>query len=102
MELILPKTADSAKKMFVSGYGGSNSATLSIVGVVTTEEVAVEIPTVESPDVDTPAHWTALMQEDMAVILRAGNNVIVIPSRLLIRLNKAAGVAGNAYGVRWS
>jgi len=99
MHLILPVNADAAKTMFSTG---GNTGTLSLIGLVTTETVAVQIPRVASPDATDDDHWTALMQDGTAVELTADNNVVRIPASLLIRLNKAAGVAANAYGVRFS
>jgi len=99
MNLILPINADAAVKSFVTG---GNSGTLSIVGLVTTETVAVQIPRVASPDETNDAHWTPLMQNDAAVVLRAGHNAENTPCSLLVRLVKDAGVAGNAFGVNWS
>lgn len=103
MGMKLPKTADADVTAFVvSSNAGGNTGTLSIVGLVTTEVVAVQIPKVENPVESNDDHWTPMMQEDEAVVLRAGNNVVLIPAELHIRLVKPAGVAGNTYGVRWS
>lgn len=99
MNLILPVNADAGVIKFVTG---GNSGTLSIVGLVTTETVAIQVPRVESPDEANDAHWTPLMQNDAAVVLRAGHNAENTPCNLLVRLVKDAGVAGNAYGVQWS
>jgi len=99
MNLIFAISADADKKSFVTD---GNTKTISLVGLVTTETVAVQIPRVESPADDNDAHWTAMMQGGAAVELTADNNVVRVPARLHIRLVKAAGVAGNAYGVRWS
>jgi len=99
MNLILPINADAAVKSFVTG---GNSGTLSIVGLVTTETVAIQIPRVETPDEANDAHWTAMVQEGDPVVLKVDNNAVRIPARINIRLVKAAGVAGNLYGIRWS
>lgn len=99
MELLLAITDAAATKVF---FTGGNTGTLSIVGLVTTETVAVQIPRVEAPDAETDAHWTNLIQDGTAVQLDVYNNCIIIPARLNIRLVKAAGVSSNAYGVRWS
>lgn len=99
MHLILPFNADAAKTMFTTG---GNTGTLSLVGLVTTETVAIQIPRVASPDATNDDHWTALVQEDEAVTLRAGHNVTRIPASLLLRLEKDAGVEENPYGVRFS
>lgn len=99
LNLILAISANAASCAFVTT---GTTGTLSLVGEVTTEEVAVQIPTVEAPDVGTDAHWTALMQNGEAVKLSLNNNVLMIPAVVLVRLVKSAGVAGNAYGVQWS
>ena len=96
-EMILPISAVATKKMFRMG---KDFTMLSLVGTVTDETVAIEIPTVENPDETVDANWTALKQATNAIILNADNNAIplsAIPS--LIRLNKDAGIADNAYGV---
>jgi hypothetical protein len=98
MELMFAITANAEKKSRFT----VNPTTLSIVGLVTTETVAVQIPRVESPDDATDADWTNLVQDGTAVQLDVDNNCIRIPARLNIRLVKAAGVASNAYGVRWA
>lgn len=103
MGMKLPISADADIIAFtVSSNAGGNTGTLSIVGLVTTEVVAVQIPKVENPVEGNDDHWTPMMQEDEAVVLNAGNNVIRVPAELSIRLVKSAGVAGNTYGVRWS
>lgn len=96
MDLVLPLTSAAEVAMVNTSRGG---ATLSIIGLVTSETVAVEVPRVFGPDVNNNAHWTPLMQEDEATTIRAGNNAISVPGMLVIRLKKAAGVSGNAYGV---
>lgn len=98
MNMVLEISASAEKKSFATL---GTTGVLSIVGLVTTETVAIEIPRVDSPNVSTDAHWTALMQDDAAVTLRAGHNVVRIPGKLLVRLNKDAGVSSNAYGVAW-
>ena len=92
--MLLPISASAAKKAY------RLSGNLMLVGTVTTETVAVEIPVVENPVEATDAHWTALIQEGTAVALSATDNAIRIDGNMQIRLNKAAGGAGNAYGVR--
>lgn len=103
MGMKLPITPDADFTAFVvSSKAGGNTGTLSIVGLVTTEVIAVQIPRVENPVESDDDHWTPMMQGGEAVVLNAGNNVVRIPAELHIRLVKLAGVAGNEYGVRWS
>ena len=79
------------------------SGTLSLIGTVTTESVAVEIPTVEEGyNLTDNAHWTPLMVDGEAFVVDASNNARRLPVDLVVRISKAAGVAGNAYGVRWT
>jgi hypothetical protein len=78
------------------------TGTLSLIGLVTTEKVAIQVPRVQSPDADEDSHWTPLVQDGLPITLDAANNVILVPANLLVRLVKDAGVAGNAYGVQWS
>lgn len=97
--IILPVTADAdVSNPFVT----AGKTTLSLIGLVTTEKVAIQIPRVESPDAEEDSQWTPLVQDGLPVTLGATNNVIFVPANLLVRLVKDAGVAGNAYGVRWS
>ncbi len=104
--MILPVSAAAAKvKIDVSNSPENNptgwNPTLAIVGLVTTEQVAVQIPRVVEPVTATDAHWTPMMQDGEAVVLNADNNVIRLPGALIVRLVKDVGVAGNEYGVRW-
>lgn len=97
-EMILPISDAAAQKMVRMG---KDVTVLLLVGVVTTEVVDIQIPTVEEPEESNDAHWTALMQDGDAVTLNVDHNVVWLPSNhQIIRLNKATGVAANAYGVR--
>lgn len=99
MNLILNVNSSAEKKSLVTVW---TSGTLALVGLVTTETVVIEIPKVAFPDESNDNHWTPLVQDGTTVELSATNNCVRIPAKLLIRINKAAGVAGNAYGVSWS
>lgn len=106
-QMILPVSAAADKvKIDVSNSQPNNPAgwnpTLAIVGLVTTEQVAVQIPRVAEPVMATDAHWTPMMQDGEAVVLNADNKVIRLPGALIVRLVKDAGIAGNEYGVRWT
>lgn len=110
--MILPVSAEADQvKIDVSNSpennpGGWNSLFV-LVGLVTTERVAVQLPRVENPHPTNDDHWTPWMQKVqgvqglVAVELSVDNPVIRIPSALIVRLVKDAGVAGNEYGVRW-
>lgn len=98
-QIVIPVDAAAAKKKLDL----SGNCTLSIVGLVTTETVAVQIPRVAEPVEATDAHWTALIVDSEAVVLSVTNNAIRIPSGLdPVRLVKAAGVDDNAYGIKLS
>ena len=98
-QLVIPISAAAAKKRLDL----SGNCTLSIVGLVTTETVAVQIPRVAEPVEATDANWTDLIVDSEAVVLSVTNNAIMLPSRLdPVRLVKAAGVEENAYGVKLS
>jgi len=101
--MILPVNASAAvSAQNFTASGASSSTTLSLVGLVTTETVSVQIPRVVDPDWDDDDHWTPLVQDGIAITLSVNDNVVYVPANLLIRLVKDAGVADNAYGVRWS
>lgn len=98
-QIIIPVDANAAEKVFDL----SGNCTLSIIGLVTTETVAVQIPRVASPIEATDEHWTALVVDGDEIALSVTNNAIMLPSRLdQVRLVKAAGVDENAYGVKLS
>lgn len=99
MNLVLAITSDADVCSFLTV---GTTGTLSIVGVVSTETVAVQIPRVESPNETNDDHWTPLMQDGEAFKLTASDNARRLPVTLQIRLVKDAGASGNAYGVRWS
>lgn len=71
---------------------------ISIVGLVTTESVAIQIPRVESPDVATDAHWTNFVSGGVTSVLNVSNNRISLSSRGTYRIAKPAS-GGNAFGI---
>lgn len=75
---------------------------ISIVGLVTTETVTVQIQRVAEPVEANDAHWTDLYQNDELVQLRAGHNAEDVSGLDLVRLVKTAGVSSNAFGVKRS
>lgn len=82
-----------------SDYG---TGVLSIVGLVTTEVVSIEIPRVTDPDINNDSHWTPLKQNDSPVTLRAGHNAEQILGNIYVRISKPIGVSGNTYTVRFA
>lgn len=93
---------DAAADVWVGPTFSNKTGTLSIVGLLTTETVAVEVQRVIDPDPDTDAHWTPLVQNGDAVVLSADHNAERISGNLLVRIKKAAGVSGNQYTVRYA
>lgn len=94
---LIASTVDAANKILIIdgiNLGGS----FSIVGVVTTESVAIEIPTVVNPDKDTDLDWTPYVYEGVTYVLDVDNNRISPPFRGTYRIAKAAS-AGNAFGI---
>lgn len=102
ISIILPVNALPGHCVIDTSGQPGRLKTLSIVGLVTTEIVSVQIPKVENPADGNDAHWTPLVQDGLAVELSSSNNVIFVPAILTLRLVKPAGVDENAYGVRWS
>ena len=96
---LITSTVDAVNKILIIDNLNLNGS-VSIVGVVTTESVAIEIPTVANPDVDTDADWTNLVYGGITYILDSSNNRRSIPFRGTYRIAKAAS-ASNAFGVEF-
>lgn len=94
---IIESTVDAENKILLVGDLNTN-ASISIIGLVTTESVAIEIPRVATPDVDTDAHWTALVFDSTTYVLDVNNNRLGIPFRGTYRIAKPAS-AGNAFAI---
>lgn len=94
---LIASTVDAANKILIIDNLNLNGS-ISIVGVVTIESVAIEIPKVVSPDVDTDADWTALIYGGITYVLDVDNNRRSIPFRGTYRIAKATS-AGNAFGI---
>jgi hypothetical protein len=94
---LIASTEDAANKILIIDNLNLNGS-VSIVGLVTTESVAIEIPKVASPDVDTDADWTDLIYDGVTYILDVDNNRRSIPFRGTYRIAKPAS-AGNAFGI---
>jgi len=96
--LIAPTTAAANKILIIDNLNLNGS--VSIVGLVTTESVAIQIPRVGSPAVDTDTDWTPLIYNGTTYVLDVNNNRISIPFRGTYRIAKAESV-GNAFGIRF-
>jgi len=94
--LISPTTAAANKILIIDNLNLNGS--ISIIGLVTTESVAIEIPKVESPAVDTDTDWTPLIYDGITYVLDINNNRRSIPFRGTYRIAKAESV-GNAFGI---
>lgn len=96
---LIESTVDAVNKILIIDNLNLNGS-ISIVGVVTTEDVAIEIKAVESPDVDTDLDWTPFIYDGVTYVLDVDNNRRSIPFRGTYRLAKSAS-AGNAFGVEF-
>ena len=86
-----------SNKILIIGDLNLNGS-ISIVGLVTTESVAIEIPRVASPDIDTDADWTAIVYDGETFQLDVDNNRRSIPFRGTYRISKPVST-GNAFGI---
>jgi len=99
--LIIPITESAAVKMItIDRYTYDYNGALQIVGIITTEVVAIEQPIVAQPVESNDAHWTPIKSEGTAWALTADDNAFVIPGRIVIRVKKLAS-PGNAFGIRY-
>lgn len=95
---MLIQITEAAIKVKLPIHRTIKDGTLSVVGVLTTEEVAIEIPTVVDPDENNDNHWTPVMSNGEAIVLNSDNNILGIPFVSTLRVNKPAST-GNAFGV---
>lgn len=96
---LITSTVAAANKILILDNQNLNGS-LSIVGLVTTESVAIQIPRVASPDVDTDADWTNFVYDSTTYVLDVNNNRISIPFRGTYRIAKPASI-GNAFGIKF-
>ena len=94
---LIASTVNAANKILIVDSLNLNGS-ISIVGLVTTESVAIQIPRVDLPDVTTDAHWTNFVYDGTTYVLNVTNNRISIPFRGTYRIAKPASV-GNAFGI---
>jgi len=94
---LIASTEAAANKILIVDSLNINGS-ISIVGLVTTESVAIQIPRVASPAVDTDAHWTNFIYDSNTYVLNVNNNRVSIPFRGTYRIVKPAS-SGNAFGI---
>jgi len=96
-QTLIESTEAAAKKILIIDNLNLNGS-VSIVGLVTTETVAIEIPKVANPVVGTDANWTPLVYDGTTYVLDVNNNRRSIPFRGTYRISKPAS-SGNAFGI---
>lgn len=94
---LIASTVDAAKKILIIDNLNLNGS-LSIVGLVVAESVAIQIPRVESPTVATDTDWTNFIYDGITYVLDVNNNRISLPFRGTYRIVKSAS-PGNAFGI---
>jgi len=101
MDMVIPFAEAANIACFHTTKPGYNAVTLTVVGLMTTETITIEVPKVMAPIAATDAHWTPLYQVGDIVQLTSTNNSITVPVDIVVRLKKALST-GNAFGVRRS
>jgi len=96
---LIESTVDAANKILIVDNQNLNGS-LSIVGLVTTESVAIQIPRVTSPAVATDTDWTNFVYGGTTYVLNVDNNRVSLPFRGTYRIVKPAS-PGNAFGIRF-
>ncbi len=94
---LIASTTDATNKILIIDTINKEGS-LSIVGLVTTESVAIQIPRVANPDVDTDTDWTNFVYDSITYVLDVNNNRVSLPSRGTYRIAKPPSV-GNAFGI---
>jgi len=94
---LIESTTAAANALLIIDNQNLNGS-LSIVGLVTTESVAIQIPRVADPTLSNDAHWTNLIYDSITYVLDVNNNRRSIPFRGTYRIAKAASI-GNAFGI---
>lgn len=98
-KLLIEPTVDAIKKILIVDNQNLNGS-LSIVGLVVAESVAIQIPRVADPAVATDTDWTNYVYDSTTYVLDVNNNRISLPFRGTYRIVKPAS-PGNAFGVRF-
>jgi len=98
-QTLISSTVDAVNKILIIDNQNLNGS-ISIVGLVTTESVTIQIPRVENPAVGTDTDWTNFIYAGDAFVLDVDNNRLSIPYRGTYRIVKPAS-PGNAFGIRF-
>lgn len=98
-QTLIESTVDAVKKVLIIDNQNLNGS-LSIVGLVVAESVAIQIPRVETPAVATDTDWTNFIYDGTTYVLDANNNRVSLPFRGTYRISKPAS-PGNAFGIRF-
>jgi hypothetical protein len=96
---LIDSSEAAANKILIIDNQNINGS-LSIVGLVVAESVAIQIPRVANPAVNTDAHWTNFVYDSTTYVLNATNNRVSLPFRGTYRIAKAESI-GNAFGIRF-
>jgi len=96
---LIESTVDAANKILIIDNLNLNGS-LSIVGLVTTESVAIQIPRIADPAVDTDTDWTNFVYDSTTYVLNVNNNRVSLPFRGTYRIVKPASPE-NAFGIRF-
>jgi len=96
-QTLIASTEAAANKILIIDDINKDGS-ISIVGLVTSESVAIQIPRVASPAVDTDADWTNFIYDGTTYVLNVNNNRISLPFRGTYRIVKPAS-SGNAFGI---
>lgn len=94
---LIESTTAAANALLIIDNQNLNGS-ISIVGLVTTESVAIQIPRVATPVLATDAHWTNFVYDSTTYVLDVNNNRISLPFRGTYRISKPESV-GNAFGI---
>jgi len=98
-KMLIDLTESAANALLIVENWNLNGS-LSIVGLVTDESVAIQIPRVETPVLATDEHWTNFVYDSTTYVLDVNNNRVSLPFRGTYRIVKAAS-EGNAFGIRF-
>jgi len=96
---LIESTTAAANAILIIDNQNLNGS-LSIVGLVVAESVAIQIPKVVTPAKDTDADWTNYVYDSTTYMLDVNNNRVSLPFRGTYRIAKPESV-GNAFGIKF-
>jgi len=96
---LIESTTAAANALLIIDNQNLNGS-LSIVGLVVAESVAIQIPKVANPVLATDADWTNYVYDSTTYVLNANNNRISLPFRGTYRIVKPESI-GNAFGIKF-